>query len=82
MRLTRDILFGNDVGSVALGASAFGVGGRGGLHRPQQLDKWSFGLTYRSPVKLNFNYGDVDFDAPPVYRASFRSDSYGGAAPA
>ena len=34
VRLTRDILFGNDVGSVALGASAFGVGGRGGLHRP------------------------------------------------
>jgi long-chain fatty acid transport protein len=79
VRLTRDILFGTDVGSVALGASAFGVGGRAGLlYRPQQLDKWSFGLTYRSPVKLNFNDGDVDFDAPPAYRASLPPDSHGG----
>src|SRR3954447_7690087 len=43
VRLTRDILFGTDVGSVALGASTFGVGGRGGLlYRPERLKQWSF----------------------------------------
>ncbi len=79
VRLTRDILFGTDVGSVALGASAFGVGGRGGLlYRPERLKQWSFGLTYRSPVKLDFDNGDVDFDAPPAYRASLPPDSHGG----
>lgn len=72
--LQRDILFGSDVGNVELSASAFGVGGRAGvLYRPRGLEQWSFGLTYRSPVKLSFS-GSADFDAPAAYRASLPPD--------
>jgi long-chain fatty acid transport protein len=72
--LKRDILFGSDVGNVAVSATAFGVGGRAGLlYRPRGLEQWSFGLTYRTPVKLSFD-GSADFDAPAAYRASLPPD--------
>jgi long-chain fatty acid transport protein len=72
--LERDILFGSDVGNVALSATAFGVGGRAGLlYRPHGLEQLSIGLTYRSPVKLSFS-GTADFDAPAAYRASLPPD--------
>jgi long-chain fatty acid transport protein len=74
VRLTRDILFGSDVASVALAGTAVGVGGRAGaLYRPPSLPQWSFGLTYRSPVPLHFR-GEADFDSPPAYRASLPPD--------
>jgi long-chain fatty acid transport protein len=74
VKLKRDILFGSDVGNVELSATAFGVGGRAGiLYRPPGLEQWSFGLTYRSPVKLSFS-GSADFDAPAAYRASLPPD--------
>lgn len=74
VRLTRDILFGTDVASVALSGTAVGVGGRAGvLYRPPALRQWSFGLTYRSPVPLHFR-GEADFDSPPAYRASLPPD--------
>lgn len=74
VRLTRDILFGTDVGSAALSGTAVGVGGRAGLlYRPPMLEQWSFGLTYRSPVPLHFR-GEADFDAPAAYRASLPPD--------
>ncbi len=74
VRLTRDVPFGIDVGSVALSGTAFGVGGRAGiLYRPPALEKWSFGLNYRSPVALDFE-GDADFDAAAPYRASLPPD--------
>lgn len=72
--LQRDILFGSDVGTVDLSATAFGVGGRlGVLYRPRGYEQWSFGLTYRTPVKLSFS-GTADFDAPRAYRASLPPD--------
>ncbi|HWA74684.1 MAG TPA: outer membrane protein transport protein [Polyangiaceae bacterium] len=72
--LERDILFGSDVGTVALSATAFGVGGRAGLlYRPRGLRQLSLGLTYRTPVKLSFS-GTADFDAPAAYRASLPPD--------
>ena len=72
--LERDILFGSDVGTVALSGTAFGVGGRLGLlYRPPGLEQVSFGLTYRSPVKLSFS-GTADFDSPLAYRASLPPD--------
>jgi long-chain fatty acid transport protein len=68
VRLTRDILFGGDVGGAALSGEAFGVGARAGvLYRPPALSSWSFGLTYRSPIALDFT-GEADFDAPAPYR--------------
>jgi long-chain fatty acid transport protein len=74
VKLRRDILFGSDVGNVALSATSFGVGGRAGiLYRPQGLEQWCFGLTYRTPIKLNFS-GTADFDAPVEYRASLPPD--------
>jgi long-chain fatty acid transport protein len=74
VRLSRDILFGTDVASVALGGTAVGVGARGGLlYRPKGLEQWSFGVTYRSPVKLSFA-GTADFDASPVFRSSLPPD--------
>lgn len=74
VHLERDILFGTDLGTVTFGGTAFGVGGRAGLvYRPPALPAWSFGLTYRSPVKLDFS-GNVDFDAPTTYRPSLPPD--------
>jgi len=74
VRLSRDILFGTDVATVALSGEAFSVGARAGItYRPPALPRWSFGLTYRSPVKLNFE-GQADFDASPVYRPSLPPD--------
>jgi long-chain fatty acid transport protein len=74
VKLSRDILFGTDVGSVALGGTAFGAGARAGLlYRPKGLDQWSFGVTYRSPVKLSFS-GTADFDADPIFRSSLPPD--------
>jgi long-chain fatty acid transport protein len=74
VRLSRDILFGTDVATVALSGEAFSVGARAGItYRPPALRGWSFGLTYRSPVQLDFD-GHADFDASPVYRPSLPPD--------
>jgi len=74
VRLSRDILFGTDVASVALSGDAFSVGARAGItYRPPALPGWSFGLTYRSPVQLDFE-GHADFDAPAVYRPALPPD--------
>lgn len=74
VRLTRDIAFGSDFGSVGLSGTAFGLGARAGLvYRPPALGVVSFGLTYRSPVVLDFE-GDADFDAPLAYRGSLPPD--------
>jgi long-chain fatty acid transport protein len=74
VRLTRDILFGTDVASAALSGTAFGLGGRAGLvYRPSALPALSFGLSYHSPVHLQFR-GEADFDAPPAYRGSLPPD--------
>jgi long-chain fatty acid transport protein len=74
VKLSRDILFGSEAGSVALAGTAFGAGARAGLlYRPKDLQQWSFGVAYRSPVKLSFK-GTADFDAGPAFRASLPPD--------
>jgi long-chain fatty acid transport protein len=74
VQLSRDILFGVDTGSVTLGGDAFGAGARVGIsYRPEAAPALAFGLTYRSPVVLDFS-GDADFDAPPEYRPSLPPD--------
>jgi len=74
VRLARDIPFGSDVGSVTLGGDGFGAGGHAGvLYAPPALRGVSFGLTYRSPVAIDFS-GDADFDAPEAYRGSLPPD--------
>jgi long-chain fatty acid transport protein len=74
VRLDRDILFGTDVATVAFDGSAFGIGGRIGLeYHPPTLAALGFGLSYRSPVALEFS-GTADFDAPLVYRGSLPPD--------
>jgi long-chain fatty acid transport protein len=74
VRLTRDIPFGTALGGAALSGDAFGVGGRAGIvYRPPSVPALSFGLTYRSPVQLDFS-GNGDFDAPPAYRGSLPPD--------
>lgn len=74
VRLERDILFGSDSASVALSGDAFGVGARVGLmYRPPALPEVAIGVSYRSPVKLDFD-GDVDFDAAQPYRSALPPD--------
>jgi long-chain fatty acid transport protein len=74
VRLTRDVPFGIDTGSVAVSGEAFGIGGHAGIiFHPRPLPQWSFGVTYRSPVKLNFD-GQANFEAPSAYRASLPPD--------
>ena len=74
VRLSRDVPFGIDVGSVTLGGDGFGAGGHAGiLYTPPALRGLSLGLTYRSPVAIDFS-GDADFDAPEAYRGSLPPD--------
>lgn len=77
VRLIRDVPFGDAVGSAALSGSAFGVGARAGvLYRPPRRSAWSFGITYKSPVSLQFE-GEADFTAPAIYRPSLPPDGIG-----
>ena len=70
--LKRDILFGDDVGTTDVGASAFGVGGRVGLqYRP--IKSVSIGVAFRSAIKLDFE-GDGDLDMAAPYRAQLPPD--------
>lgn len=77
VRLRRDILFGEDTGVASLSGSAFGFGARLGLlYRPPTRPEWSFGITYRSGVTLDFD-GTADFDAPSIYRPALPPDGDG-----
>ncbi len=74
VELGRDVLFGDQIGTVRLGGNGFGVGGRiGAMYQPRALPMLSLGVTYRSRVKLNFD-GAADFDAPGVLRDQLPPD--------
>lgn len=79
VRLERDIFFGADVASVALGAEALGIGGRAGITYRSESLPLSVGLTWRSRVQLDFT-GNADFQAPARYRAALPPDGDGGTA--
>ena len=72
--LERDIVFGSAAGNARLGGSAFGFGGRLGItYRPPAVRGLAAGLTYKSPVALDFS-GKADFDIDPVYRSQLPPD--------
>jgi long-chain fatty acid transport protein len=74
IELERRLLFGDVVGSVDLGATAFGVGGRVGvMYHPPGVPGLKLGVMYRSPVELDFE-GDVDFDIAQPYRGALPPD--------
>ena len=74
VKLTQDIFFGDATGSATLGGNAFGIGGRAGVtYTPAAAPRLSFGLSWRSKVKLDFE-GDGDFDAPAPYRPQLPID--------
>ena len=74
VRLTRDILFGSEVANVALSANKFSAGASGGIfYRPEACKDLALGVTYHSPVKLNFT-GDANFTASPIFRSSLPPD--------
>jgi long-chain fatty acid transport protein len=74
VRLTRDILFGTDVATLALSANKFSAGASGGIfYRPKWCEQLAFGVTYHSPVKLNFE-GDANFTASPIFRSALPPD--------
>lgn len=74
VELKQDIFFGETRGNATLGGNAFGIGGRAGLmYRPPSAPALSFGLHYRSQVKLDFD-GDGDFDIAEPYRNQLPPD--------
>jgi long-chain fatty acid transport protein len=74
VRLTRDILFGSEVGTLALSANTFSAGASGGVfYRPKGFEQLAFGVTYHSPIKLSFT-GDANFTASPIFRSSLPPD--------
>ena len=74
VELKQDIFFGETRGNATLGGNAFGIGGRVGLmYRPPSAPALSFGLHYRSEVKLDFE-GDGDFDVAEPYRSQLPPD--------
>lgn len=74
IELERRILFGDVAGTVNLGASAFGWGGRVGvMYHPPAVPGLKLGVMYRSQVELDFE-GDADFDIAQPYRAALPPD--------
>jgi long-chain fatty acid transport protein len=74
VELKQDVFFGETRGNITLGGNAFGIGGRAGLtYTPPSAKNLSFGLVYRSKVKLDFE-GDGDFDVAAPYRMQLPPD--------
>ncbi|MBT8492210.1 MAG: outer membrane protein transport protein [Deltaproteobacteria bacterium] len=70
--LRRDLLFGEDVGTLRLGGDGLGWGSRFGIQYAPTEDL-AFGFTYRSTVGIDFG-GDGDFDIDPPYRSELPPD--------
>ncbi len=72
--LTRDVVFGDAIGTAELGGRAFGLGFRGGLsYAPPFAPGLTLGVAYRSGVTLDFE-GDADFEAEAAYRNALPED--------
>ncbi len=65
VRLQRQIAFGDNEGSTDLGAGTWGAGGNVGVQLEAVPKVLSFGVHYRSAVKLSFD-GKADFSGVPV----------------
>ncbi|MEO8553242.1 MAG: outer membrane protein transport protein, partial [Kofleriaceae bacterium] len=74
VELDQDVYFGATSGTVQLGGTGFGVGGRvGAMYRPEALPELSIGAMWRSAVDVHFT-GTGDFDAPDPYRSQLPPD--------
>jgi long-chain fatty acid transport protein len=72
--ITQNINFGSDHGTADLGGKAFGIGGRvGAMYRVAALPALSFGVMWRSSVKLDVS-GTGNFDAPAPFRSQLPPD--------
>jgi long-chain fatty acid transport protein len=66
IELKQDIRFGDQVGNADLGAGAWGAGGNVGIQLEAIKQYLSFGVQYRSAVKLKFNDGKAHFGNVPA----------------
>ena len=66
VELKQDIRFGDQDGSADLGGAAWGVGGNVGVQLEAIKQYLSFGVHYRSAVKLNFDDGKAHFNNVPA----------------
>jgi long-chain fatty acid transport protein len=72
--LSRDVVFGDSVGTAEIGGSALGFGGRIGVsYSPEPLPALAVGVAYRSPVRLSFS-GDANFTIDQAYRDALPAD--------
>ena len=74
VELNQAIYFGQDRGSVHLGGTATGFGGRVGVqYHPAALKALQVGVMYRTAVQEDYT-GTGNFDAPAQYRAQLPPD--------
>lgn len=66
LELKRDINFGDRYGSADLGGGAWGAGANVGMQLEAIKQYLSFGVHYRSAVKLDFDDADVNFSGVPA----------------
>jgi len=66
VELKQDIRFGDQIGNADLGAAAWGAGGNVGAQLEAIKQYLSFGVQYRSAVKLNFDDGKAHFGNVPA----------------
>ena len=66
IELKQDIRFGDQDGNVDLGAAAWGAGGNVGAQLEAIKQYLSFGVQYRSAVKLKFDDGKAHFGNVPA----------------
>lgn len=66
IELKQDIRFGDQDGNADIGAAAWGAGGNVGAQLEAIKQYLSFGVQYRSAVKLKFNDGKAHFGNVPA----------------
>jgi long-chain fatty acid transport protein len=66
VELKQDIRFGDQIGNADLGAAAWGAGANVGAQLEAIKQYLSFGVQYRSAVKLNFDDGKAHFGNVPA----------------
>ncbi len=72
--IERDLIFGNEVGSVELNGNGFGVGTRvGAQYRAPFLKGLSLGASWRSEARIRYE-GGSDFDIAEPFRSSLPPD--------
>ncbi len=74
VQIERDLIFGNEIGTVELAGNGFGAGTRiGAQYRPPFLEGLSLGASWRSEARIRFD-GGSDFDIAEPFRSSLPPD--------